>query len=120
MPIDPVMNSRRTTILLSVLTGVLLETGINIMTGRREAWDSGLYWIAGLPLAAVAAALIGYLSRGRDWIWTLLIVPGQVLTMIVRSDGISGLLPLMVVLSAILSLPFAFVAFIGSRFRSAR
>lgn len=113
------MLSTRTTILLSILMGVLLETVIHVVTGRSEAWDSGLYWTAGLPLAGVAAAVIGYLSRGRDWLWTLLIVPGQVMTMIMRSDGISGLLPLMVILSAILSLPFAIIAFIGSRFRRA-
>jgi hypothetical protein len=107
----------RTTILLAVATGVALELGIGAMSGRREAWDSSQYWTIGLPMAGVVSLAIGWLSRGRDWFWTLLVVPGQVLTMMVRSMEISGLWPLALIFSAILSTPFLIAAFIGSRFR---
>jgi hypothetical protein len=100
-----------------VLTGVLLELVLGVLSGRREAWDSAQYWTIGLPLAIVAAAAIGFYSRGTDWLWTALIVPGQVLTMMVKSGEIGGLWPLTVMFSAILSAPFVLVAFVASRFR---
>jgi hypothetical protein len=109
------MLGRRTIILLSVATGVALELGIHAVSGRREAWDSPLYWTVGLPIAGVAALVIGFLARRLEWLWTVLIVPGQVLTMMLRSAEISGLLPLAVVLSAVLSTPFVVAAFVGSR-----
>jgi hypothetical protein len=112
------MNSTPTTILLAVLTGVALELGIHALSGRREAWDSAEFWVIGLPVAGLVSAAIGWLSRGRDWVWTLLVAPGQVTTMMVRGGELGGLWPLTVVLSAILSAPFVAAAFIGSRFRS--
>jgi hypothetical protein len=112
---------KRTVMLLSIALGIALELGIHALTGRREAWDSGEYWTIGLPLVAVAAAVIGYFSSLNAWRWTALIVPGQVLAMIVRSgDAGFGLWPLMVVLSSVLSAPFLLAAFVGSRLRPRR
>jgi hypothetical protein len=112
------MLDKRNVILSSFAVGVVLELGIHALTGRREAWDSGAYWTIGLPLAAIAAAVIGYLSVDTTWRWTALIVPGQVFTMIVSNgDAGFGLWPLMVVLSSVLSAPFLVAAFVGSRLR---
>jgi len=111
------MLHKRTTILLSVLTGVALELGIHALSGRREAWDSGQYWTIGLPLAAVVSVAIGFLSQRADWIWTLVVVPSQVMTMVLRGGAGGGLWPLTLVLSSILSAPFVLAAFIGSKFR---
>jgi hypothetical protein len=109
----------RTIVLLSVATGVLLELGIGALGGRSEAWDSPLYWTMGLPVAVIAAATFGYLSHRSAWVGTLAIVPAQVMTMMVRSGEISGLWPLAVVLSSILSAPFVVTSFVASRFRPA-
>jgi hypothetical protein len=112
------MLNRRTTALLSAGTGVCLELGIHALSGRREAWDSPLFWTLGLPTAALASAAIGYFARPGDWRWTALVVPGQVMAMIARSGELSGgLWPLTVALSAILSAPFVLASFVGSRFR---
>jgi hypothetical protein len=89
------MLDRRATIALSILTGIALELAIHAMTGRREAWDSSQYWSVGLPIAGVVALLLGYLAGGRRWIWTLLIVPAQVTTMMLRNGEIGTLWPLM-------------------------
>jgi hypothetical protein len=105
------------TAVLSLLTGVALEIGVHALSGRREAWDSPLFWALGLPLAALVSGTLGYLANRRAWIWTLLIVPGQVTAMVVRSGELGGLWPLMVALSAILSAPFVFVAFVASMLR---
>ena len=107
----------RTVIVLVVATGVALELGIHALSGRREAWDSPLYWTLGLPAAMVASVIIGFVARRADWLWSAALVPSQVMTMMVRSGEISGLWPLMLILSSVLSTPFIVASFIGSRFR---
>ena len=111
------MLNKRGAILLSLGIGAALELGIHFATARREAWDSGVFWTVGLPVAVLASLAIGIVTRGRDWMWTVLIAPAQVFTMMVRSAELGGLWPLTLVLSAVLSAPFLFAAFIGSRFR---
>lgn len=104
--------------LLCLALGVGLEVWISYAGHRRAAWDSGLYWAVGLPVAALASAAIGYLARGNAWLAPGLIIPGQVLAMIYRSGSDLGLWPLTLVFSFALSLPFVLVAWVGSRFRS--
>src|SRR5260221_14548796 len=106
------MLSTRTTILITALTGVVLELGIEVVTGRREAWDSSLYWTIGLPVACALCVAVGFFSVGTDWLWTIVIVPSQVMTMIVRSGEPGGLWPLAVIFSTILSAPFLVAGFI--------
>ena len=112
---------RRITAALSILTGVALELGVALPSHRREAWDSGAFWILGLPCALLACAAIGWGARGRDWRWTGAVVPAQVVTMMARNGDLGlNLWPLAVAFSTVLSTPFLFAAFIGSRFSPAR
>jgi hypothetical protein len=113
---DDRMN-RNATIAVTVMLGVGLELGFQVLTGRREAWDSAAYWTVGLPIVLVASLLLGYASAGHAWLWTVLLIPSQVAAMMIRSGEVSGLWPLAVVLSAILSTPFVVAAFVGSLFR---
>jgi hypothetical protein len=109
----------RTAALLAVAVGVGLEVWISLATGRREAWDSSLYWMVGLPVALLAAAGLGYLTRGRGWLAAVLIVPGQLLAMAYRSGSIGSLTlwPLTLAVSCVLGLPFALVAYASQRLR---
>ena len=111
------MLRRRAIIALSVAAGVALELGVALTSGRREAWDSPLYWTIGLPAAGLAALLIGFAAPRPEWRWTALIAPSQVLTMMLRSGAIGNLWPVALVLSSILSAPFVAAAFVGSRLR---
>jgi hypothetical protein len=104
-------------IIAGIATGVVLELGIHALSGRREAWDSPEFWAIGMPATLFVSAVIGYVSRSNDWLWTVVIVPSQVMTMLLRSGEISGLWLLTVGFSAILSAPFIVAAFVGSRFR---
>jgi hypothetical protein len=113
------MLNQRTTICLSVVIGISLELGIHALSGRREAWDSPQYWTIGLPIAALMAAALGFYSQASDWVWTLVIVPSQVMTMMVRSGEVGGLWPLTLIASSVLSAPFVAASFFGSRFRAA-
>jgi hypothetical protein len=47
----------RITLFLAAITGVAVEVGIHILSGRREAWDSELYFAA-LPLIGLAAGAL--------------------------------------------------------------
>jgi predicted permease len=111
------MLSRRALVLLGVVTGIALELGVQALGGRREAWDSPAYWTIGLPIVVLASVAFGFLSRERDWIGAVVIVPSQLLTMMARNGEVGGLWPLTIALSSILSTPFIVAAFIGSRFR---
>ena len=85
------MLQKWTIVAASVLTGVALELGIHALSGRREAWDSPQYWSIGIPSALIVSAVVGFLSRRMQWLWTLVIVPSQVMTMMLRSGEIGGL-----------------------------
>ena len=113
------MLNRRSVIVLCVAAGAGLELSIQALSGRREAWDSGLYWTLGLPVVALLSAAIGLASERFDWLWTFLIVPSQVTTMMLRSGEIGSLWPLAAALSSILSVPFVAAAFVGSKMRRA-
>jgi hypothetical protein len=114
------MLGRTATILAAMAVGAALETGIHLFSGRREAWDSPLFWTVGMPAALLASIAIGVCSRGSNWLWTAAVAPAQVLTMMVRSGEMGSLWPLAVVLSAFLSAPFVVAAFVGSRLRAAQ
>ena len=100
----------RLVLAVALVTGVLLELAIGAATGRREAWDSELYWTTGLPIAVVVAAALGASARGRAWFGAACIVPGHVLAMMIRSGEIGTLWPLTLVLSSILGAPFVAVS----------
>jgi hypothetical protein len=105
--------------IVSLLTGIALELGIQLLSGRQEAWDSVLYWRFGLPVAVAISAAMGALSREGAWRWTSVIVPAQVLTMLVQRGEPGGLWPLALAFSLILSAPFVVVAFVVSKLRPA-
>ena len=108
-----------TVFIVSVLTGVLLELSIQAVSGQREAWDSGLYFAIGIPAAMFVSAIVGFRSRGRQWIWTFVIIPSQVATMMLRSE-MGAFWPLAVGLSALLSAPCVSAAAIAAAFRSSK
>ncbi len=107
--------TQQTALWLSLLIGILLELVVHAVSGRREAWDSPVFWIFGLPAALVASFVIGLRASGRAWLATLAVAPGQVATMMVRSGEIGNLWPLTLVLSAFLSAPFVAASFAGSK-----
>jgi hypothetical protein len=55
---------RRATIVLSAATGIALELRIYALSGRRDAWDSRLFWTVGMPIALLAAVVIGFTAQG--------------------------------------------------------
>jgi hypothetical protein len=103
--------------LLAFLTGVVLEVVVAAAAGRREAWDSPIFFVYGLPAAFAVSFGIGVFSKGRAWLGTLALVPGQIAAMTLRAGEIGTLWPLGLALSAVLSAPFAGAAFVGWKLR---
>ena len=90
---------------VALASGALLWLGTAAVSGRREAWDSPLYWTAAYPLCIALAALFAYLAPERPARWAFSIMLVQPLAMVLASNGDFGLLPLGLILFAILALP---------------
>ena len=95
------------------LFGAGLWVATAAFTGKREAWDSSLYWAAAYPAAFAAAAVLGFLVPRRPWRWALTLMVAQAVTMAVAAADVS-LLPLGLILFAILSVPLCAGAFLGA------
>jgi hypothetical protein len=102
---------------VALAAGASLWLGTAAVSGRREAWDSPLYWSAAYPVCIALAALLAYLAPERPARWALAIMLVQPVAMALASGGEFGLLPLGLLLFAILALPAVFAARVVSRFR---
>ena len=88
---------------LCAATGFLVWAVLSFASGHtvddrfvvREAWDSGPYWVAGLPLVALIAAVAGFMVPRRVWRWPAWAALGQALAMaLVHPPGTEpGLVP---------------------------
>jgi hypothetical protein len=89
---------------LAAAAGVALWLGTSIASGRREAWDSGLYWLFAYPAGIGVAATLGALAPASAWRWGLTLMLVQAVTLAaLTSDW--GLLPLGLILFAVLAVP---------------
>jgi len=102
--------------LIAALAGAGLWLALAAVGGRVEAWDSPLYFPVGLPLAVVAAAVLGALAPRRAWRWGGWLMAGQGTALLV-SAGPGSLLPLGLVLFALLALPCMAGALVGAWLR---
>ena len=99
--------------LAAALSGVLTWIVITAITGRNEAWDTGLYFALGVPVVCIVAFVLAMLEPDRSWRWGLLPVAGQALWMLV-SQGPGNLLPLGLVVFAVLAVPSIVTARVGA------
>ena len=90
---------------VAIATGALLWSVGSWVSDRREAWDSGTYWMIFYPAAIGACAALGYLFPERPWRWCLALFAAQFVTMAVLSGEIGNLAPLGLIAFGILSLP---------------
>jgi hypothetical protein len=107
--------SSATAYIVAGLSGSALWLGTTFVSGRREAWDSSLYWTVAYPAAIFVAALLGYLASRRAWRWGLTVMLVQAVTMAFAASSF-GLLPLGLIMFGILAVPPVGAAMIASRF----
>jgi len=60
-------------LLLSAL-GLIVWISISWLSGRIEAWDSSVYFLVGLPVMMLSAAIAGYFVSGRPSVWGIAVV----------------------------------------------
>ena len=100
---------------LSAITGFAVCLAITLATGKKEAWDSGLYFTIGIPIMCVIAFGLGWKFPQRVWRWALCIAIGQSVAMLLGGGSLS-LWPLAIIAMTILSLPQLAAALLGSKY----
>jgi hypothetical protein len=88
----------------SALSGLVVCLAITIATGRREAWDSGFYFSAGIPIMCALIFGISYIYPRRAWRWTLSMALGQSIALALGGGSLS-LWPLAIIAMSVLSVP---------------
>jgi hypothetical protein len=89
---------------IAVATGAGLWLAVMLISGRREAWDSPMYWMAAYPAGIAVAGILGYLAPQQPWRWSLVLMSAEAVTMAVAASSF-GLLPLGLIMFGILALP---------------
>jgi hypothetical protein len=91
--------------LMTIGAGAASWIAVAMFGGRREAWDSELYFAA-LPLIGLMAGVIAYFAPARFWRWAFYPFLGQAVVMFalgIYESGAAGaaLLPLGLIVFAI-------------------
>ena len=93
--------------------GALIWAVIVAVTGKREAWDSSLYFSVGVPAVCVLAATLGFVEPRKVWRWGVAPLAGQFVCMLLMV-GPGSLLPLGLIVFGVLSIPPAIAAWLGA------
>jgi len=104
---------------VALIGGAVLWQATAMVTGRREAWDSSLYWVLAYPLGLALAGVVAYLNPLRPWRWALSLMWVQAAVMTL-SGGDYGLLPLGLIMFGFLAVPPIAVATIVASLRRKR
>ena len=89
--------------------GALIWVLISTASGKREAWDSSLYFSVGMPAVCLLAGALGFLSRSEPGAGVLAPLAGQFLAMLLMV-GPGNLLPLGIIVFGVLAIPPMIVA----------
>jgi hypothetical protein len=91
---------------------------VSNISGRREAWDSPIYFSIFFPLLLLLSAILGYLAPDRPWRWGMCMAAGQALIIFALNPG-GSLLPLGLImfgiLGGVIGIPAIFTAQIRIR-----
>ncbi len=88
----------------AIVGGAVLWLVAAAASGKREAWDSSVYWTVAYPLGLGLAGGLGYWVPENPWRWGLALMWAQALVLIASASDF-GLLPLGLVMFSILALP---------------
>lgn len=108
----------RVVAILLVLLGATSWILVAKLGGRREAWDSELYWQLLLALAVVIG-VVSWFIPVRTWRWAFLPFLGQAAAAFVQNPT-ANLMPLGLIMFGFLGAICLIPAVVGSRLRLAR
>ena len=86
---------------LAAITGAVGWVVISNLGGRREAWDSPLYFAWLLPVVCVVVVVISFFAPERPWRWAFTPFAAQAVVVFLQNPG-ANLLPLGLIMFAIL------------------
>ena len=101
---------------IAALAGAIGWIVISLLSGRREAWDSEVYFGLFLPLIAVLVAWLGYLAPRRAWRWAFVPVGGQALAAFIQNPT-ANLMPLGLIVFAVFGAVCVVPALMGAAMR---
>ena len=110
------MPGRSKQIVMSVLAvafGAALWAALVHVSGKREAWDSEIYFRIGLPVCYAVSGIFGFVEPHHSWRWGALPFVGQFMWMIV-SAGVGSLMPLGAIAMGVFALPGVLLAILGA------
>ena len=99
--------------------GFAVCLAITLVTGRREAWDSAVYFSVGIPLLCVVIFAISYRFPRRPWRWTLSMAAGQAAALALGGGSLS-LWPLAIIAMTAVSVPQFVAGLIAARIAAKR
>ena len=111
---EPAQRSSALPYALSLVAGFAICLAIVKIAGRREMWDSTMYFVAGIPLMCVVAFAVAYAFPVRVWRWVVAMAIGQSIVLLM-ADGSLSLWPLSVMALTVLSLPQFVAAFVAAK-----
>ncbi len=88
---------------------------VSVLGGRREAWDSPLYFTVALPVIAVAVAFVAYRVPVRIWRWAMFPFWAQALVAFLQ-DPTANLLPIGLIVFSFFGAVCFLPASIGAQF----
>lgn len=106
----------RSAFILAAVAGAAGWLAITVSSGRREAWDSELYFGLFLPGIAVLVAWLGFLSPRGAWRWAFVPFAAQAVIAFVQHPA-GGLLPLGLIVFTVLGVVCLVPAVVGAWFR---
>lgn len=102
---------------VSFVSGVFLWLGASLASGRREPWDSSLYWAGAYPVSLAICVAIALFFPRRPWLWAIVLFEGQFVGMVLRNGELGGLWPLGMAMFAVLAVPGVVLAGLVARLR---
>lgn len=98
---------------IALLSGIAVWAVVTVLSGRREAWDSGLYFTFGIPSLCLVAGLLGYRAPHNPWRWGVMPLVGQALWLF-GTQGLGNLWLLGLVMFGIYAVPSIVTARLGA------
>ena len=101
--------------LIAAAAGIFVWAAVSTTTSRTEAWDSPLYFTAGIPFLCVVSGLLAFIEPKRLRRWAVIPLASQALWMLL-TQGFGNMAPMAVLVFAVLAIPLLAGAWIGAFF----
>jgi len=83
-------------VLVASVGGAVLWLTTAVLAGKREAWDSSIYWLLAYPISLLVCACLGYKYPQRPWRWALVLFEAQLIAMCLRNGELGMSRPMQI------------------------